>query len=122
LYRRTVSGTTTSNRQQYHPSVTGWIQDELANMPKVISIHSYRGGTGKSNFTANLAATVAQFGNRVGIVDTDLPSPGIHNLFDLEPEHIHKTLNHYLWGAFLLLIRSMTLAPMCKSAGQASYI
>ncbi|MGC9526510.1 MAG: MinD/ParA family ATP-binding protein [Limnospira sp.] len=67
-------------------------------MPKVVSIHSYRGGTGKSNFTANLATTVALQGNRVGVVDTDLPSPGIHNLFCLEPEQTEKTLNNYLWG------------------------
>ncbi len=67
-------------------------------MPKVVSIHSYRGGTGKSNFTANLATTVAQQGNRVGVVDTDLPSPGIHNLFGLESERTQKTLNHYLWS------------------------
>jgi MinD-like ATPase involved in chromosome partitioning or flagellar assembly len=67
-------------------------------MPKVVSIHSYRGGTGKSNFTANLAATVAASGHRVGVVDTDVPSPGIHNLFCLEPEQTGKTLNNYLWG------------------------
>ncbi|MEM9216878.1 MAG: MinD/ParA family protein [Cyanobacteria bacterium P01_F01_bin.150] len=67
-------------------------------MPKVVSIHSYRGGTGKSNFTANLATTVAQQGYRVGVVDTDVPSPGIHNLFGLEPEQTGKTLNNYLWG------------------------
>jgi MinD-like ATPase involved in chromosome partitioning or flagellar assembly len=67
-------------------------------MPKVISIHSYRGGTGKSNFTANLATQVAAQGNRVGVIDIDLPSPGIHNIFCLEPEQIHRTLNHYLWG------------------------
>lgn len=67
-------------------------------MPKVISIHSYRGGTGKSNFTANLATTLTLQGYRVGVVDTDLPSPGIHNLFCLEPEQTEKALNHYLWG------------------------
>lgn len=66
-------------------------------MPKVISIHSYRGGTGKSNFTANLATTIALQGYRVGVVDTDVPSPGIHNLFGLEPENTDKTLNNYLW-------------------------
>ncbi|NER78799.1 MAG: MinD/ParA family protein [Leptolyngbya sp. SIO1D8] len=67
-------------------------------MPKVVSIHSYRGGTGKSNFTANLATTMAQQGNRVAVVDTDVPSPGIHNLFGLEPEQTSVTLNNYLWG------------------------
>ena len=67
-------------------------------MPRVVSIHSYRGGTGKSNFTANLAATIAMHGYRVGVVDTDVPSPGIHNLFCLEPEQIQNTLNSFLWG------------------------
>ena len=67
-------------------------------MPKVVSIHSYRGGTGKSNFTANLATTVALQGQRVAVIDTDIQSPGIHNLFGLEPESMNKTLNNYLWG------------------------
>ncbi|MBE9111850.1 MinD/ParA family protein [Nodosilinea sp. LEGE 07298] len=67
-------------------------------MPRVISIHSYRGGTGKSNLTANLATTVANQGYRVGVVDTDLPSPGIHNIFGLEPDRMAKTLNSYLWN------------------------
>lgn len=67
-------------------------------MPKVVSIHSYRGGTGKSNFCANLASTVAQQGYRVGVVDTDVPSPGVHNIFCLEPDQTQVTLNNYLWG------------------------
>ncbi len=67
-------------------------------MPRVISIHSYRGGTGKSNFTANLAVTVAMTGKRVGVVDTDIQSPGIHNIFNLDVEKLDKTLNNFLWG------------------------
>lgn len=67
-------------------------------MPKVISIHSYRGGTGKSNFSANLAATIARQGYKVAVVDTDLPSSGIHNIFGLELGNISYALNHYLWG------------------------
>jgi len=66
-------------------------------MPKVISVHSYRGGTGKSNLTANLATTIAQQGYRVGVVDTDLPSPGIHTILGLEPAAMTHTLNTYLW-------------------------
>ncbi|MEA5515373.1 MinD/ParA family protein [Nodularia sp. UHCC 0506] len=67
-------------------------------MSKIISIHSYRGGTGKSNTTANLAALVAREGNRVGIIDTDLPSPGIHILFGLGVKQGERTLNDFLWG------------------------
>jgi MinD-like ATPase involved in chromosome partitioning or flagellar assembly len=67
-------------------------------MGKIVSIHSYRGGTGKSNTTANLAATVALEGLRVGIVDTDIQSPGIHVLFGLDETKINRSLNDYLWG------------------------
>jgi MinD-like ATPase involved in chromosome partitioning or flagellar assembly len=66
-------------------------------MTQIISIHSYRGGTGKSNLTANLATTIALSGKRVGIVDTDIQSPGIHILFRLDETKINKTLNDYLW-------------------------
>jgi MinD-like ATPase involved in chromosome partitioning or flagellar assembly len=65
---------------------------------KVVSIHSFRGGTGKSNSTANIAATVARYGNRVGIIDTDIQSPGIHVLFGFDEKNIKNSLNDYLWG------------------------
>lgn len=67
-------------------------------MSSIISIHSYRGGTGKSNTTANLAALLAAEGNRVGVVDTDIQSPGIHVLFKLEESDMENSLNDYLWG------------------------
>ena len=66
-------------------------------MGKLVVVHSFRGGTGKSNITANLAALLAYRGNRVGIVDTDIQSPGIHALFNLAPDHFKFALNDYLW-------------------------
>ena len=57
-------------------------------MAQIISIHSFRGGTGKSNTTANVAALLAARGRRVGVVDTDIQSPGIHVLFGLDEESI----------------------------------
>src|SRR5271168_4801499 len=67
-------------------------------MTKIVSTHSYRGGTGKSNVTANLAAQLASRGRRVAIVDTDIQSPGIHVLFRVDPQELKLTLNDYLWG------------------------
>lgn len=67
-------------------------------MPKIISVHSYRGGTGKSNLSANLANSVAQLGKRVAVIDTDLQSPGLHVLFGLDVHTLGKTLNDYLYG------------------------
>ena len=67
-------------------------------MSKTISVHSFRGGTGKSNTTANLAALFALEGYRVGVIDTDIQSPGIHVLFGLSEEQMTHSLNDYLWG------------------------
>jgi len=67
-------------------------------MPFIISMHSYRGGTGKSNLTANLAVSMVQQGRRVAIVDTDIPSPGIHVLFGLDQGNMGRTLNDFLYS------------------------
>jgi len=67
-------------------------------MSRIITIHSFRGGTGKSNITANIAALLAEKGQRVGVVDTDVQSPGIHILFGLAGHDIEHSLNDYLEG------------------------
>lgn len=66
-------------------------------MAIIISIHSFRGGTGKSNTTANLAAVMASQGRRVGVIDADIQSPGIHILFGLQGDNLATSLNDYLW-------------------------
>jgi len=67
-------------------------------MAKIISVHSFRGGTGKSNATAGIATLLAAEGKRVGIVDTDVQSPGIHVIFGLKGSEVSSTLNDYLAG------------------------
>jgi septum site-determining protein MinD len=67
-------------------------------MYKIISVHSFRGGTGKSNTTANIATILAIQGKRVGVIDTDIQSPGIHVLFGFDEDKMQYSLNDYLWG------------------------
>lgn len=67
-------------------------------MTKIVSVHSFRGGTGKSNTSANIAAQLALAGKRVAVVDTDVQSPGIHVLFGFDEEMQGKMLNDYLYG------------------------
>lgn len=74
------------------------ILNDGVKMGKIVAAHSFRGGTGKSNIVANTAACIACKGKKVGIVDTDIQSPGIHVLFGFEPESIENSLNDYLWG------------------------
>lgn len=66
---------------------------------RIISVHSFRGGTGKSNTSANLAAQLAAAGLRVAVVDTDVQSPGIHVLFGFGADLTGATLNDFLYGA-----------------------
>lgn len=86
-------------------------------MPKIVATHSYRGGTGKSNLTANLAAAVAMQGQRVAVVDTDLQSPGVHVLFGLQGDTMTKTLNDYLWKRSPIEDAAYDVSPMLKGKG-----
>jgi MinD-like ATPase involved in chromosome partitioning or flagellar assembly len=85
-------------------------------MSKIVSIHSYRGGTGKSNLTANIATAVAMTGKRVGIVDTDIQSPGIHIIFGLSEEKMNRALNDYLWGRCAIEETAYDVTPAEVSA------
>jgi MinD-like ATPase involved in chromosome partitioning or flagellar assembly len=67
-------------------------------MSTIVSLHSFRGGTGKSNLTANLACSMVQRGKPVAIVDADVQSPGLHVLFGLDAGNMGYTLNDYLYG------------------------
>ncbi|HEX7276821.1 MAG TPA: MinD/ParA family protein [Acidimicrobiales bacterium] len=80
-------------------------------MAILIAVHSFRGGTGKSNITANVAAVLAAGGKRVGVVDTDIQSPGIHVLFGLDQDAMGQSLNHYLWGQCALADAAHDVTP-----------
>jgi MinD-like ATPase involved in chromosome partitioning or flagellar assembly len=83
-------------------------------MSKIISIHSFRGGTGKSNTTANVSVLLAMRGKRVGVVDTDILSPGIHVLFGLTEDEIQNSLNDYLWGKCSIRDTAHDVTPKLK--------
>jgi MinD-like ATPase involved in chromosome partitioning or flagellar assembly len=85
-------------------------------MAEIIAVHSFRGGTGKSNSIANLAALIAMQGQRVGIIDTDIQSPGIHVIWGLTPEEINFTLNDYLWGRCGMKDAAVDLTPVLRAA------
>jgi MinD-like ATPase involved in chromosome partitioning or flagellar assembly len=63
-----------------------------------IAVHSFKGGTGKSTITANLAVSLAQEGRRVGVLDLDLAGPGLHVLFEMRPDEMKYTLNDFFIG------------------------
>jgi MinD-like ATPase involved in chromosome partitioning or flagellar assembly len=68
-------------------------------MPRILSVHSFRRGTGKSTIAANLSILLALAGYRIGIIDTDLAAPSAHLFFGLNTQRGTLTLNDYLLGA-----------------------
>ncbi len=64
-------------------------------MGKIITVHSFRGGTGKSNISANLAYILYENKHKICIFDSDLQSPGLHILLGYIPKNL-ATLTDYL--------------------------
>jgi septum site-determining protein MinD len=67
-------------------------------MTRSIAVHSYKGGTGKSTLTANVAVALALKGRRVGVMDMDLEGPGLHIFFDIDVDRLRFTMNDVLAG------------------------
>jgi MinD-like ATPase involved in chromosome partitioning or flagellar assembly len=65
-------------------------------MARSIAVHSFKGGTGKTTITANLAVALVSRGKNVGVMDMDLEGPGLHVLFNVNTDQIAYTLNDVL--------------------------
>jgi septum site-determining protein MinD len=65
-------------------------------MGKFVTIHSFKGGTGKSYLSANLAILYALQGKKVCLIDLDFRAPTQHIVF--EPKGVRRWVNDVLNG------------------------
>ncbi len=63
-------------------------------MNKIVAVHSYKGGTGKTLLSVNLAATFAKNGKKVAIFDLDFRAPSLFAI--LKASNVNYWLNDYL--------------------------
>jgi septum site-determining protein MinD len=63
---------------------------------KIIAVHSYKGGTGKTSLSVNLAASYARRGKKVCLMDLDFRAPSLHAIF--KKQNLDYWLNDYLNG------------------------
>lgn len=66
-------------------------------MGKIIAVHSYKGGTGKTLLSLNLAATLVKHGKKVCLMDLDFRAPSLSTI--LKIENAPCWLNDYLNGS-----------------------
>jgi MinD-like ATPase involved in chromosome partitioning or flagellar assembly len=65
-------------------------------MGKIVAVHSYKGGTGKTLLSINIAATFAKHGKKVCIFDLDFRAPSLATL--LKIDKAEYWMNDYLNG------------------------
>jgi MinD-like ATPase involved in chromosome partitioning or flagellar assembly len=63
-------------------------------MGKIIAVHSYKGGTGKTLLSINLAVAMAKNGKKVCIFDLDFRAPSLFAI--LKAENVEHWFNDYL--------------------------
>ena len=65
-------------------------------MGKILAVHSYKGGTGKTLLSVNLAATLAKHGKKVCLFDLDFRAPSLATILKIDATECW--LNDYLNG------------------------
>lgn len=65
-------------------------------MGRIIAVHSYKGGTGKTLLSVNLAATFVKHGKKVCLLDLDFRAPSLSTILKIEKAECW--LNDYLNG------------------------
>jgi len=65
-------------------------------MGKIIALHSYKGGTGKTLLSVNMATTYVKQGKNVCLLDLDFRAPSLHAVF--KTHNSEYWLNDYLNG------------------------
>ena len=53
-------------------------------MMKIIAFHSYKGGTGKTHLSANLATVLARQGHKTALLDLDFRGPNLQTLCGID--------------------------------------
>ena len=65
-------------------------------MSRIIAVHSYKGGTGKTLLSMNLAAALAKIGKKVCLFDLDFRAPSLATILNVKDSKFW--LNDYLNG------------------------
>jgi septum site-determining protein MinD len=86
-------------------------------MVRMISIHSSRGGTGKSLISSNISAILASKGRNIALLDFDFRAPSLQTIFQAK-DNTRKWVNDYLDGKARIGDVMMDLTDRYKTRGR----
>ncbi len=86
------------------------LNQNLTQIKHKIAIISGKGGVGKSTVTANLAMTLANLGNKVGVLDADIHGPCIPKMLGLKGQTLKATPdNQFIPAKGVLGIKAVSM-------------
>ena len=67
------------------------LHERLASVHRIVAVGSGKGGVGKSAVAANLAAALAELGQRVGALDADVGGPSLARMLGVASQPVQVT-------------------------------
>ncbi len=64
------------------------LDETISKIDTILSVIANKGGVGKSTVAVNLAATLADMGKKVGILDADVTGPNIPKMLNIEGKRL----------------------------------
>ena len=87
---------------------------------KIIALHSYKGGTGKTHISINLATSFAKHGKKVCLMDLDFRAPSLATFFG--HEKVECWLNDYLNGTCKINNALIDISHRINGGGKLSVV
>ena len=72
------------------------VSENLNSIANKIGVYSGKGGVGKTTVTINLAATLADQGAKVGVLDVDIDCPNVVRIMNITERPLHGESNRII--------------------------
>lgn len=95
------------------------LRERLASVHRIVAVGSGKGGVGKSAVAANLAAALADLGQRVGALDADVGGPSLARMLGVGGQPVQVTRDGVLPAQGVRGVRVMS-SELLLSEGEAA--
>jgi Mrp family chromosome partitioning ATPase len=95
------------------------IKERLSKIRNIFLVMSGKGGVGKSTVAVNLAVSLAEMGNQVGLLDIDLHGPNALKMLGLEGRRIETDGTYMKPVSYSGNLKAVSIASLLEDSGTA---